>query len=233
MKVLMIEDEFMVAKRLRRFIESAIGKELQQLTHLDNLDDAQAFVSDNSIDVLFLDLNLHGNDGFLLLQEQLSKSFHTIVVSANTDRAIEAFEFGVLDFIGKPFTQERINQAVARLTEQNPNAQCKFLSYKKLGQIQLLPVEDVLYLRASGHYCDVITRCGETVVHDKNIDRLLTLLGTNFVRIHRSYAVRLDAIASICAAEGSKYSLQLKDSTELPIGRTRVKKLKAQIGVQC
>ena len=55
---------------------------------------------------MLLDLNLHARDGFEILKQIVSKSFHTIIISANIDRAIEAFEYGVLDFIPKLYNKE-------------------------------------------------------------------------------------------------------------------------------
>jgi len=228
MKVVMVEDEYMVAKRLKRFISLGLQDHGAKLTHFETLDDAKEFMSQSPIDLLFLDLNLNGQDGFEILQDQLSKSFHTIVVSANTDRAIEAFEYGVLDFVAKPFTQERINKAISRLSNQTPQANCKYLSYKKLGKMQLMPVEEIACLKAAGHYTDVVNDTGEVVVHDKSLDKLMVLLGDDFVRVHRSYAVKETAIHSLCSEEGSKYWLMLHNGSQIPVGRTRVKSLKSR-----
>lgn len=95
------------------------------IKHFSNLEDAQDSLVSQPVDVMFLDLNLHGKDGFLLLHEQLVQPFHTIVVSANTDRALEAFELGVLDFVGKPFTQERIDKALQRFADANVKVNAK------------------------------------------------------------------------------------------------------------
>ncbi|MBK7227614.1 MAG: hypothetical protein IPH97_01775 [Ignavibacteriales bacterium] len=60
-------------------------------------------------------MNLNAKDGFELLKQVVSQSFHTIVISANINRAIEAFEYGVLDFIPKPYNIERLKAAFQRL----------------------------------------------------------------------------------------------------------------------
>jgi two-component system response regulator LytT len=226
--IMIVEDEYMVAKRLKRFVEEAFTEQPIKIKMCHSLDDAADYLSENSIDLLFLDLNLQGQNGFTLLKQQLSQSFHTIVVSANSDRAIEAFDIGVLDFVAKPFTQERIQKAVDRLHLQQ-QGQSKYLTYKRLGKIEILAISEVLYLKADGHYCEVHQHNQQSFLHDKSLDKLLNLLPDNFIRIHRSYAVSVDAMHSIEAQEGSKYWLTLNSGIRLPLGRTKVHDVKARL----
>jgi len=212
----------MVAQRLQRMVSHALAEVVAQIRLLDDLDEANDYLQENPIDVLFLDLNLHGHDGFQLLQEKTAEAFHTIVVSANSDRAIEAFDIGVLDFVAKPFTQARITKAVKRLLVRTTGRASK-LSYKQGGTLQLLAIEDIAFLRADGHYCEINTHVGRQILHDKPIDKLLDILPAHFVRIHRSYALSLSVLQGIVVEEGSRYWAQLADGHRLPIGRTRIK----------
>jgi len=223
---LIVEDEFMVAKRLKRFVEAAFENKGLKLHMLNSLDDAFDYLTDHNIDVLFLDLNLQGKDGFDLLKQTLCESFHTIVVSANSERAIEAFEIGVLDFVAKPFTQARIQKAVDRLQQQSQASGSKYVTYRYMGKVELLPIKDILYLKADGHYCEIVTNKGTSVLHDKNLDKLLSLLSADFIRVHRSYAAPLSNIQSIESQEGSKYLLHLTSGESIPVGRTRAAKLR-------
>jgi len=229
MKIAIVEDEYMVAKRLKRFVEQACKGQTYQINVFNTLADADEYLSEQTIDILFLDLNLQGQDGFELLKQQVSRSFHTIIVSANTHRAIEAFEIGVLDFIAKPFNFERVQKALQRTQLSESRGKSQFLSYKKLGKIELLPIEQILYLKASGHYCEVITTASETILHDKSLDKLLLVLPENFIRIQRSYAVPQQSMQSIKSEEGSKYWLTLTNDDVLPIGRTRIKEVKLKL----
>ncbi|GAA0364288.1 response regulator transcription factor LytR [Bowmanella denitrificans] len=229
MKLLIVEDEPMVAKRLLRFVEQALANQPRQIRLFDNLDDARDHLAERGTDILFLDLNLSGQDGFELLREQLAQSFHTIVVSANTDRAIEAFELGVLDFIPKPFSQERIVKALTRLTQSQAMQPCKYLSYRQAGNLALLDVKNIVYLKACGHYTEVYPSSGPTILHDKSLERLEHLLPQEFQRIHRSYMVPLSQCKTLQAFVGSSYELELKNGVRLPVGRTRVKALRAKL----
>jgi two-component system response regulator LytT len=232
MQVVIVEDEPVIAERLERQISQALGEKLGKIIWFDDLDDAQEHLAEHSIDLLFLDLNLHGDDGFDLLKTVTADSFHTIIVSAHADQAIKAFEIGVLDFVAKPFTQERLEQAINRMLNQEQRADygSRFLSIKKAGMIELVPVKDIDYIVASGHYSELVY--GEqTALHDKSIERIAVLLPPNFERIHRSYIANMNNIARLVIEPGSKYSVILQNDSCLPVGRTRFAKIKEKLAL--
>lgn len=226
MKLVIVEDEFMVAKRLERFVRLSLEGKSYQIRCFNTLDDAADYLAQNSIDALFLDLNLNGQDGFELLKLQVSKSFQTIVVSANSDRALEAFDYGVLDFVAKPFAQERVETAIQRLLNRQHQSNCKYLTYQQRNELKMLAVEDIVFIKAAGHYSEINTRDDKELLHEKNLEALIQVLPENFMRIHRSYIVNLNYIGSLQADSGSKYTLHLENNVSLPVGRTRVIKLK-------
>ena len=112
MRILIVEDERVIAQRLERFIREQAPQRLTAIHRCTTLQEANAWLESNRVDAVFLDLNLHGKDGFELVKDAVTQYFHTIVVSAHTERAIEAFEIGVLDFIGKPFSADRIKKGI-------------------------------------------------------------------------------------------------------------------------
>lgn len=230
MDVLIVEDEPMVARRLRRFTESILNEDVQ-IEVAERVDDARDTLLDREIDVLLLDLNLRGEDGFDLLETSVSGRFHTIVVSAHTDRAIEAFELGVLDFVGKPFGRERLAEAFRRLrapdTRSDPPA--RYLAVRKGGDVVLVDVDRVRRLEATGSYSELVLTDGTTELHDKPLGRLIVLLPDDFVRLHRSHAARLSIIDRLRTHEGSRYEVVLGDGTTLPVGRTRVDALRDRL----
>jgi DNA-binding LytR/AlgR family response regulator len=154
-----------------------------------------------------------------------------VIVSANTDRALEAFQYGVLDFVPKPFTRERLAQALARVHGPVTRAgqAARNLAVKKAGRIELVPVDDVLYVQGAGNYSELVLADGRKELHDKTLERLEALLPEDFERTHKSYLVRLSAIKALHASEGSHYELELKNGTCLPVGRTRYKELRERL----
>ena len=119
MRVVIVEDEPTVAGRIKRLTEKILAAELTALIHFDELDEALDYLSSHPIDLLLLDLNLHGRDGFEILANTVSGSYHTIIISAYAEKALKAFEYGVLDFVAKPFSTARLRKAFVRYNEQN------------------------------------------------------------------------------------------------------------------
>lgn len=230
MNVLIVEDESRVAKRIERMTRDILGNALQSLTHINTLHEALAFIENYSIDLVLLDLNLNGDDGFDLLTTAVSGSFHTIIISAYKDQAIAAFEYGVLDFVPKPFNRDRLEQAFNRaiVKEKTENDKIKVLAIKKRGRIQLIPIENLLYVKGAGTYTELFLTDGTKELHDKSLEKLEQLLSHSFERIHKSYLVKMSEVKEIIVESGSKYMAELNNGELIPIGRTKYKDIKAK-----
>jgi two-component system response regulator LytT len=165
------------------------------------------------------------------LRRSVAGAFHTVIVSANTDRALEAFEHGVLDFVPKPFTQERLGQALKRATSAGARADyaAKYLAIKKHGRVELIAVDDVLYAQGAGAYSELVLTDGRRELHDKTLEKLATVLPPVFERMHKSYLVRMSAVKALHAHEGSAYEAELKNGTRLPVGRTRYREIREKL----
>lgn len=230
MRVLIIEDEARIARRLQR-MASDFFEQNSSINICDSVQKGIAFLENNEIDLLLLDLNLNGENGFDLLESVVSRSFHTVIVSANADRAIKAFEYGVLDFVPKPFDETRLSQAFKRITSstKTTDEQLKYLAVKKAGNIKLIDLDELLYIKGAGIYSELHLRNGKQELHDKSLESLAQLLPPAFERIHKSYLVSLELAEKIIVEPGGKYSLQIKNGELLPIGRSKYKELKDKI----
>ena len=230
MRLLIIEDEARIAKRLERMARNFFEQHAT-IAICDSFGKGMAYTENHQIDLLLLDLNLNGENGFELLESFATKSFHTIIVSAYADKAIKAFEYGVLDFVPKPFNEDRLIQAFKRLTaraklvEQN----LKFLAVKKSGAIKLIDINDLHFIKGAGIYSELHLKNGIQELHDKSLEMLEKVLPISFERIHKSYLVSLELIEKITIEPGSKYNLLLKTGMLLPIGRSKYKALKGKI----
>ena len=118
MKIVIIEDEIRISKRIERMTKEFFLNTLDQLHAFQSLAEGLDYVNSNPIDLLLLDLNLNGENGFDVLKQTASLSFHTIIISANKDQALKAFEFGVLDFVPKPFNKVRLELAFNRIVKK-------------------------------------------------------------------------------------------------------------------
>ncbi|TPN87912.1 LytR/AlgR family response regulator transcription factor [Aquimarina algicola] len=232
MKILVIEDEQRIAKRILRMTREFFLNALLEITHIESLEAGITYIQNHTVDLVLLDLNLNGENGFDLLKNTISESFHTIIISAYKEQALKAFEYGVLDFVPKPFNRERLHLAFNRVLNKeaiDTTTNIKFLAIKKRGEIKLIHIDQVLYIKGAGIYSELVLTNSDTFLHDKSLEKLAQLLPEQFVRIHKSYIIKITEVRTIKVSSGSKYSVELKNDEILPIGRTRYKDVKDKI----
>ena len=231
MRVLIIEDEARIAKRLARMTKAYFEQQLT-LTVCDTLVKGLIYIENTPVDLLLLDLNLNGENGFEVLEAMVARPFHTIIVSAYTDKAITAFAHGVLDFVPKPFDQNRLFQAFGRLNNRgtSPDTPLKYLAIRKGGIIKMIEAEKVNYIKGAGIYSELHLHNGIQELHDKSLDALEQLLPAGgFIRVHRSYIVNLQQTEKLIIEAGGRYTIQLKNGERLPVGRSRYKEVRAKM----
>ena len=231
MNILIIEDEARIARRLERMTAEFFANKASSIIVCDSLQKGVDEIASRLPDLLLLDLNLNGDNGFDVLEQMVAASFHTIIVSANIDRAITAFAYGVLDFVPKPFDQQRLFKALTRFVSPvlKPDEGIKYLAVKRAGQIRLVSVAEVKYIKGAGIYTELHLKNGQKELHDKSLELLQQLLSHGFERIHRSYLVNSEEIEKIFINPGSRYSALLKTGEILPVGRSKYQELKNKI----
>ena len=157
MRILIIEDELRIFKRIERMTRDFFGEKLQAVTACAPLVEEIDFILNSLVDVVLLNLNLNGEDGFELLKKVTAESFYTIIISAYTEKAITAFEFGVLDFVPKPFGAKRLAQAFLRISvaDHKSKSGIKYLAVKKAGIISLIDIADVWCIKGAGIFTEL------------------------------------------------------------------------------
>lgn len=232
MRILIVEDEPLIRQRLLRLCTELTGGR-GRFEAVADLDAAGDRLERNAYDGLLLDLNLDGEDGFELLRTAVAGRYHCVVVSAHRDRAVQAFEYGVLDFVPKPFTRERLEQALDRLLDapRQRSGRARYLGVWRTHGTALIDLADVLWIRADGDYSELRLLDGSSELHDRSLAGLAGILPPDFVRCHRSYLVNLRHVRTLHAASGSRYWLALSGGAELPVGRSHVAGLRAELGV--
>jgi two-component system, LytTR family, response regulator LytT len=223
MNILIVEDEALAARRLKRMVEELLGAGAASLVVKESVADAEAYLADNLVNLVLLDLNLNGESGFDLLTRLAAGSFHTIIVSASVDKAITAFDHGVLDFVPKPFDRDRLKKAFDRLTaaqSANPSG-LKYLSVKNQGSVRLVPLDTVRFFKGADDYVEIHLNNGSYELYSKSLDALMQLLPTQYVRTHKSYIVDFRKAKQIIVHGGGKYELELQDGMKIPVSRTQ------------
>lgn len=220
MRILIVEDERVAARGLERTVREILGNRVESLRIQETLTAAECFLEEHPIDLLLLDLNLRGDDGFSLLEAAAAGSFQTIVVSANTDRAIDAFSHGVLDFVPKPVDRGRLTRALGRI-EESGSGQAKVLSVRREERIRLIPLSSIRFFQAQDNYVELHLDDGSTERHRKTLESLARILPEGYVRIHRSYLVERSRIAEVRATTSGHIAV-LTTGEDLPVGRSRL-----------
>lgn len=231
MKVMIVEDEPLAAEKLESYVREGLGKDLQSLKLLGSVEAAVCFARDNPVDLVFLDLNLHSEDGFDVLARLTAEAFYTIVVSGSPEFAARAFEYGVLDFVVKPYTRERLKKAIARVQSgKGPERQAlKRFAVRTEGTVEMMDIDDVQYFFARDHYVTVRLLNGREEVFRRTMEQLESLLPDSFMRTHRSYLVPVEQIERIRLYAGSAYRIELKDGTLLPLSRKKYAELRDRL----
>lgn len=232
LRLLIVEDEPPVARYLERCCRSILKEKLLTLDIHYSLKDAIQYIHQKPIDLCLLDLNLKGKNGYGLLQSAVAGSFHTIIISAHTDQAVEAFKYGVLDFVPKPFEENDLRSALDRYFQRIAEGryfETQFLSTRKGHENIVFRVDEVLYFRAADVYVEVHLTDGHTELLSKSMDKLQQVLPPQFFRIHRSYIVKVSEIQSYTPVIEGSCQVHLKNKEILPLSRRRLKDLQKRL----
>ncbi len=232
MHILIVEDEPVAARGLERLVRELLGPRASSVRIEKTLTGGLLFLADNPVDLLLLDLNLNGEDGFDILREITAESFQTVVVSGNTDRALEAFTCGVLDFVPKPVSEERLHLALLRFTEgYKERPRLRFLSIKKDDTLELLPMEKILCFEGADNYVIIHMKNGDKEKTRKTLDYLEKILPPEFIRLHRSYIADSGEIKHFRVRTGGKYTAVMNNGSSFPVSRNRYQMIRNMLSM--
>ncbi len=216
---IIIDDEPLAHEIIKEFCDMLPHFKLKKNCY--NAIEAMQFLNSETIDLMFLDLNMPKLTGFEFLKT-LSKPPKVIVTTAYKEFALEGYELNISDYLLKPFSFERfvkaINKAISiapKKVHTNTNAQDNFRFFikgdKKYYQIKS---EDILFIEAYGNYSKLYFKERFIISHD-NISYYTDFLpASHFLRVHKSFIVALNKIEQI---EGNVIWISDK---KVPIGRT-------------
>jgi two-component system response regulator LytT len=225
MNVLIAEDEAPAARRLERLVRDRLGDRVTRIAVASTVEAARAARAASRIDLLLLDLNLNGADGFSLLDTAVRPC--TIVVSANSSRAIDAFDHAVIDFVAKPVSAERlglaIDRALDRTTARAPGQAS--LAVRSAGRIDLAPFAEIVALSGADDYVEVVLADGRRFLHDTRLNDLERRLPPGFVRVHRSHIANTAHLRAIRTLANRRRMLELAGGAQIPVSRRRLARI--------
>ena len=210
MKCIIVDDEEMSRTIVKHFVEQTSGLHLLQVC--TDAIAASNFLQETPVDLIFLDIEMPGMSGLELLKVLTVKP-EVILITSKTDRAVEAFEYSVTDYLVKPISYPRFLQAVAKAKERlqthqqlpEPPSDIYIRTESKIMKVNL---NELLYVEALADYVMLHTASNRYIAHStmKGIEKKLT--PREFIRVHRSYIIntsKIDAIEDLSVLINKKY----------------------------
>ncbi|TAE49906.1 MAG: DNA-binding response regulator [Bacteroidetes bacterium] len=196
---LIVDDDLMSQRTIGHLIERS--QFLETAGTAADAESAMRLLAEGPADVIFLDIEMPGMNGIEFLRE-LKPGQQVVVVSSHRDYAFDAFDCNVTDYLLKPVTFARFMRAALRLKERlaplvraSESTSQMPLFIKDKGQFVQVPPETILWVEALGDYVQVHTQQDKRyVVHSSLKNVIDRLPAGDFLRVHRSYIVRLDKI---------------------------------------
>jgi two-component system LytT family response regulator len=250
-RAVIVDDEELARHLLREYLQQAGGVEV--IAECANGFEAVKAIAERKPDLVFLDVQMPKLDGFEVL-ELIDPSVAVIYVTAYDQYAMRAFDAHAVDYLLKPFSQDRFKKALerARLRLGEPVPAVKRISATELSaaarppeqklerivvkdgaKVHIIPLEKLDYVEAQDDYVALRSE-KKTYLKQQTISSVETQLDPKkFVRIHRSFIVNLERIARIEPYTKDSRVAVLTDGTQLPVSRSghaRLKELLGEVG---
>ena len=195
-----IEDEPLALEKTRDFVLKVPF--LHLAATFDNALTGLAYLNENKVDVLFLDINMDELTGIELLQSSRIDS-QVIITTAYQEYALKGYELQITDYLLKPFTFNRFLQAVNKaqdnLVRTAANALPEFIFVKTENRLEKIMIDDIVYIEGMRDYRRIHTTDKHTKVMTlQNFSEFESMIPPSLVcRVHKSYMVALNKIISI------------------------------------
>ena len=237
MNVIIIDDEEHARENLKRRLLK-IDSDINIIDMLSNAEEGYVSIKNNDPDVVFIDIEMPGGDGFSLLEKFDTIKFDIVFVTAYNEYALKAFELLAIGYITKPIDTELLKRVYTKSKERHSKRLNKQVLDELVERIQnisksikvalptergldLVVADSIVFIQSTDGYTNICIDQGKNLVSSKRLKYFEEKLDTNFIRMHKSVIVNSNYI--------KKYHksgfIILMDGTELPVGR----KYKVQI----
>lgn len=241
-KVLIVDDEPLAADLVQEYLEAFPDFEIVDRC-LDGFA-AHKSIQKHQPDLIFLDVQMPKLTGFDLL-ELLEDIPLVIFTTAFDEYAIKAFEANAVDYLLKPFSEERFAQSIARfqarpqhmketiaaLQKERDHGPKDRLVVKDGARIRIIPFPELVRVEADGDYVQIISEKGNFAKKKtlKYYDDLLPK--PLFIRVHRSHLLNVEKIERLDPYGKNDHLALLKDGTRIPVSRNGFNELKEVLGL--
>ncbi|MGQ0740136.1 MAG: LytR/AlgR family response regulator transcription factor [Bacteroidota bacterium] len=196
-------------------------------------------------DIVFLDIEMPGMDGFEMLKKISARNFHIIFTTAYDHYAIKAIKFAAFDYLLKPVDIEELKQAVEKIANTRPQSQVKKLEVLEqnlftspaLNKIAIPTLEgllffdlkDITYLEAHSNYTEIHFINHQKLVASRNLKEFEELLPSDmFFRPHHSHIINLNFIKRYIRGDGGQ--IELQNGTRVSVSRRKKEEFLKAIG---
>lgn len=195
-------------------------------------------LTDFQPDILFLDIKMPDLNGLEVLQKKQPAQLPAVIfTTAFDDYALPAFDFEAIDYLLKPFEQDRFDKAIKRamdyveiINQKKKEYYLQNLPVKTGSKTELVPVNDIQFLQAEGAYVQIVTENKSYLITESMYELELALDPKQFSRVHRSVIVKISCIKSIHSLLNGDHQLILINGKEVRASRTYRDKIKNLMG---
>lgn len=236
MRVMIVDDEMLARAVLREYLGAHAGIEI--VAECANGFDAVKAIIELAPDLVLLDIQMPRLDGFEVAELTAGKT-RFIFVTAFDQYALKAFEHHALDYLLKPFSQQRFDQALLHASSQcavTPRAPQTLPSRQQAlarivirdgAKVHVIASHKIDSVEAQDDYVQIRTE-GRAYLKNQRLSELESQLDPSaFLRVHRSWLVNVDCISRIEAATKDSYCAILKDGTKIPVSKAGYQKVRA------
>ena len=241
--VVIIDDEPLARSIVLEYLQSR--EDLKVVAECDNGYEGVKAILFHKPDLVFLDIQMPKINGFEML-ELVDAPPPVIFVTAFDQYAIRAFEANAVDYLLKPFSEERFAKAITRYLQQSIATQAtqevlntmaltpeqsNRIVVKTGSRIAIIQHHDIQYLEADDDYVRIVTPTGSFLKNKTMSFYEQTLDPKQFVRVHRSYMVHVGQVTRIDPFQKESYLAVLRDGKQIPVSKTGYLKLKEILGL--
>jgi len=250
LKLLIVDDEPLARERIREMLRA--DPQIEVIGDCSNGDDAIEAVKTFRPDILLLDIQMPGTDGFGVLEALDPQDIPCVIfITAYDQYAVKAFEVYALDYLLKPFDRERFTRAIERgkqhvLKERNSSLNDRVLAVlneiknkpeylerlviRTNGHIFFIKTEEIDWLEAEGNYVRLHSGKESYLLRDAISSLENQLDPKRFLRIHRSAIVNINRIQELQPWFHGEYRVILQDGVQLTLSRSYRDKLNELVG---
>jgi len=251
---LVVDDEQLAREELAFLLKEA---DVDVIAQGKNGVEAVNLIRELSPDLVFLDVQMPGLDGFGVIKKLLDKKVplpQIVFATAYDQYAVRAFEVNAVDYLLKPFDKKRVAQAVSKakqklenppateqigtivklLEQQQHRTQTAKVLLKAAGRLFLVDQKDICYASIQDGIITVVAAQMEGQSNCRTLEELLDSLDPNmFWRAHRSYLVNINRIKEVVPWFKSSYQIRMDDKkqAEIPVSRAQTKRLRELFGL--